>query len=432
MANTNATRSGAAGAASGVAGFRSLLRDVLLAALVAVLVICGGLFFWLGLAEPTRELPAQSGQWLTVLEPARALLQDWFQHVPFSQSTINAVPLQDAHARVPLVVAVMLWLAVAGVLFLVTRALRGAKAGALGGLVALFLVAWVMLDLRWQASLWQTHGHTLDSFQGVPADERSFPEMGGSELLKLVNTAHEQMDPGSRVVIAAEQRGPALYARYRLLPLPGYHRERLGARLLRRMGPGDALLLLGNSNVDLLSFRRELSLAMRARFPVVLHAEQLAGEDMQLHKPSSRAVLEYAGEAQGDIRGEIPNAVPAAFYRLVAVVETPNDAAGVRLEARRVVDAPEDVSHEVIARRVLSVPSGRGFEEHSLAFAVPGRERLELGVTGLPPGSRVAELRLEYPEDPDKWLIVTRDHSPPYRAARPLQRSEVGALLEFQ
>lgn len=409
---------------------RMLWGRVILAGVAALVLVFAGLWLWLWEGSAATGPWPAGGHWESGLDPLRLLFVGWLEPASFSQSTINGIRMGDTNAPLPLTVVVSLWLLVAATLFLGMH--FWSTGPVFAGLLALFLVAWIVLDVRWQADLWQEHRETLERFLGVPAAERTFPGMGGAEFLQLINGAHDHLGRNSRVLIISKQDGPALYARYRLLPLPGYRENRVRSRTLRQMQAGDGVLLLGNSDAELLSFRSGLSLAMRARFPVVLDAEELGGGHAKLREQDARPLLEYAGQDEGDVSGDVARAVPAAFYRVVALLETPTEHSGARLEVRRIVESGDGGKRERIAQKVLRSTKMSGFEEHSLAFAVPRRERLELGLRDLPPGTRIAELRLEYPDDADDWLILTRDRQPPYRAVRMRTRSALGVLLELQ
>ncbi|WP_231363259.1 MULTISPECIES: hypothetical protein [unclassified Thioalkalivibrio] len=365
------------------------------------------------------------------------LFRSWGRAMPFSQSTINVIPSSGEPTLVPPTLAAALWLLVALLLLSGYRLLRHQPFSITGALV-IALFAWLALDLRWQVDLVREHRATWEAFQGVPAEQRSFPALGGEDLLELTTRARADFPQGSRVLIVSGADGMGLYARYRLMPLAGSVQDEISNDVLQFARPGDGLLLLGGeaaSNVARL--RRELPFAYRARFPLGVGPEQMRGPGV-LREATSRGtaggqVFAYQGAASDTLVGQADQAFPAAVYRAVVRLEVPEPADRIHFEVLQRVGGPDGGrSSEPIAERVLDALPEQGVHEHAIGFGLPTRGELEFRLSNLPAGTHVEGFRLEYPDNADEWYMTSHEGQPPHRAGRLVMYNELGLLLELQ
>ncbi|WP_026280579.1 hypothetical protein [Thioalkalivibrio sp. ALE9] len=414
-----------------------MLIQVLLAGMVALLLLAGGLWVWLASGDSgvaLEALPHGSGG---VGVPGGGLLESWVRAVPFSQSTINGIPSSVGATVVPPTVAAALWALVALLLLSGYRLLRRQPFSVVG-VLAIVLTAWLVLDLRWQVNLVREHHATWGGFQGIPAEQRSFPVLGGEDLLELTNRAQAAFPQDSRVLIISGSEGIGLYARYRLLPLAAMVQDQSSNDLLRFARPGDGLLLLGGEAASSVArLRRELSFAYRARFPVGVRPEQMRGPGV-LREGTSRGaedaqIFDYQGGGSDTLVGVAHQAIPAAVYRAVVRLKVPEPTDRIHFEVLQRVAGPDGSrSSETIAEHVLGAAPKEGMHEHAIGFGLPRRGELEFRLSDLPAGTQVEEFRLEYPDDAGEWYMTSHEGQPPHRAGRLVMHNEIGLLLELQ
>lgn len=377
-----------------------------------------------------RDMHPRAGQVL------RDLLWHWTRATPFSQTAINAVYPAGGATLISPTMGATLWVLVALALLTSYRAIRR-QSFSVAQVLLVVLFVWLVLDLRWQADLVREHRATWEAFRGVPAEQRSFPVLGGEALLDLAARARTEFPHGSRVLIISSADGPGLYARYRLMPLAGLVHDEPSNRVLRFARPGDGLLLLGEAASDAVGLRRELPFAYRARFPQHVGPDRMRGRDVLQAEGSQDSgaapFVEYQGSRPGTLLGTTGQASPAAVYRAVVRLEVPEVAENIRFQVLQHVAGPDgESSRERVAERVLSAAPGQGMHEQAFGFGLPTRGELELRLRNLPAGTRVEEFRLEYPDDAGEWHMTSQGGQPPYRAGRLVMRNELGLLLELQ
>ncbi len=111
---------------------------------------------------------------------------------------------------------------------------------------ALFLVAWLALDVPWQWQLWNQLGDTQLAFAGKSADEKALVDED-AVIYRLIKQLEPLLgDPPARVFIASPQEYLGLRAAYRLYPHNPYwaRYRRHELPLAEELGSGDFVLAL--------------------------------------------------------------------------------------------------------------------------------------------------------------------------------------------
>lgn len=160
--------------------------------------------------------------WSDIVEP-------WTRLVGFSGNTITFPFDEERFDRVPVLVATACAVALACLLAVLRARKRGAAFPS-ARIAAVFVLAWLVLDVRWQATLLRELVHSAAAFAGK-TDEEKHRAAADAELYALV------MDL-ARVLPAAPARilflsdNPPLRARasYFLLPRNVYHDMDAGAK----------------------------------------------------------------------------------------------------------------------------------------------------------------------------------------------------------
>lgn len=365
----------------------------------------------------------------------RDMWRDWMTHVPFSQSTINVVPSSASGAFVAPTAAVAVWLLLS-VLFYNAYQLLKTRSISPAGVLLLVAVAWLLLDMRWQANLMRAHVATAEQFAGVPVAERGLAGFGGSDLLALVADARTSLAPDARILIVTEDEGLGWYARYRILPMAGYFREPWSHSLLAHARRGDAALILGRNDVVPLGLRSGLTAEQAEAFPRVLAANDMHGAGFAkvgaTATEGAPQVREYRGEGRGQVRVSLDSEVPSGFYRAVVRLSIPEESEAVRFRVVRDGSERQPASDARIVERILQPEPASRYQDYRITFGLPASDALGMELAGVSPGTRVEEFRLEYAGMGDKWFILSRDQEPPYVVGRLQSRTSVGMLFELQ
>lgn len=364
-----------------------------------------------------------------VLDLYRDLFAGWSEVRVFTHSTINVVPGSARPVIVDVTLALVAWVVGTVILFAVMS--RG-RARALAVLTVV-VMAWLVLDLRWQRDLLHEHRATWEKHRPQPEEERIFSDFGGAALLEMIASADTALQPSARVFVVSPHEALRTYAGYRLLPKSSYHDEELVPAVLRHADVGDGLLLLAQTNARPLSFRRGLSAADRARLPIEWGVDDIDAPGSRRVGASlggvPRVVLGFSEDAEGNAAVVSENALAAGLYQ--AVVRMQSDTwPGGHAALLQVFDAGGDHS-TLLAERRFRI-DGEGWQDLKLGFGLPERSRITVRVEDMPPGARLEHFRIQVPADTRNWALITREGEPPYRAARLLDRGPLGMLFEFQ
>lgn len=195
---------------------------------------------------------------------ARILLENWLPAGSWTQADINARKPRGGGlpALVPTVAA---WLAAALMACLLAARRRGG--GVPGGLPALCLAAWLLLDARWLAQGMLQAGRILDRY-GSAGALPTLPVAGDRDLFTFAGEVRALLgEPSRRVYLVAEDprmRFELQRMRYHLLPQRAYVHE--GPLADVPAGPGQPLVVL----------RRRASSALTTTAPA------LSGRELRL------------------------------------------------------------------------------------------------------------------------------------------------------
>ena len=174
----------------------------------------------------------------------RWMVEDWTTFEDWSQRSINYVSGAPLNALFPPVVMVALWIGFSAALHALFSPPRRAP-GALLPYAALFLLGWLMLDLRWQWDLGQRLMQTARDFAGKSEEDRRLAALDG-EFYRFLREVRQRLPerPARLFIVSADPAGFwAGRARYHLLPHNGYAGF---ARLPPpdQARPGDYILIL--------------------------------------------------------------------------------------------------------------------------------------------------------------------------------------------
>lgn len=224
---------------------------------------------------------------LGVAELARMALTEWTAFEDWSQRSINFTAGAPLDALFPPVLIVALWVGF-GMVFLALFGQTPRALGAWKSYAALFLLGWLVLDVRWQWDLSQRLVKTETLFAGKTGDERTLAGAEGEFYQFLLEVRRRlPREPVRRLFIVSTTPGGywAGRARYHLLPHNGY----MGFLQPPAVGtarPGDYVLIL--SPLPGVRYDRERRLLMWAG------GGQLPAE--RLYAAELGAVLRVLGE----------------------------------------------------------------------------------------------------------------------------------------
>ena len=152
-----------------------------------------------------------------------SMVEDWTTFEDWSQRSINYVSGAPLNALFPPVVMVALGVGFSAVLYALFNPPRRTPAAWLP-YAALFLLGWLMLDLRWQWDLGQRLAQTARDFAGKSEEDRRLAALDG-EFYRFLREVRQRLPetPKRLFIVSADPAGFwAGRARYHLLPHNGY------------------------------------------------------------------------------------------------------------------------------------------------------------------------------------------------------------------
>jgi hypothetical protein len=160
---------------------------------------------------------------LTTREWLEQLWAEWTAHEDWSQRSINFAAGATIRPLGALVLLAALWIGLSGLLY-ATWALAGGERLRPAPFVALFLLAWLLLDVRWQWELAQRLEQTRERFAGKDESERRLADLDG-DLYRFVLAVRRRLPerPVRLLIVSNDPSGfTAGRARYHLLPHNSY------------------------------------------------------------------------------------------------------------------------------------------------------------------------------------------------------------------
>ena len=215
---------------------------------------------------------------LGVMELARLAFEEWTVFEDWSQRSINYTAGAPLDALFPPVLMVALWLGFSAALYAVVfhqsrSALKSMP------YMALFLVGWFVLDLRWQWDLHRRLAQTEARFAGKSENER-LSAGSDSDLYRFLLQVRQRLpeQPARLFIVSADPGGfEAGRARYHLLPHNGF----MGFSKPPKANvahPGDYILLLSPlSGIRYDRDRQQLEWANQRLPAELLHFASLGG-----------------------------------------------------------------------------------------------------------------------------------------------------------
>lgn len=158
---------------------------------------------------------------LTFGDLLRWAWEEWTSFEDWSQRSINYTAGAPLDALFPPVLMVALWVGFGGLLYALLDPPRRRK---LTPYAALFLLGWLVLDLRWQWDLRLRLEQTVERFAGKNEEERRLAALDGDLYRFLLEVRQRLPERSVRLfIVSADPQGfQAGRARYHLLPHNGY------------------------------------------------------------------------------------------------------------------------------------------------------------------------------------------------------------------
>lgn len=153
----------------------------------------------------------------------RWMAADWISFEGWSQRSINYVSGAPLGALFPPVLMVALWIGFSAGLYALFNPRRRTP-DVLWPYLALFLIGWLALDLRWQGDLHQRLLQTAEDFAGKNAEDRQLAALDG-ELYRFLRDVRQRLpqQPVRLFILSADPAGFwAGRTRYHLLPHNSY------------------------------------------------------------------------------------------------------------------------------------------------------------------------------------------------------------------
>ena len=190
-----------------------------------------------------------------------SLWREWTSFEGWKNYTINVVPGTPRNALFPPVLAAAAWIVLAGLLYIVIAGWRGWPRSILP-FVLIFMIAWLVLDARWQLELWRQLNITYERFAGKNWQEKRLADRDG-KLFRFISEIRSKLPelPTRIFLVNAEPGGATFYRRgrahYHLLPHNVYSSlKRLPTRKMARKG--DYILILKPFNNLIYDANRQL------------------------------------------------------------------------------------------------------------------------------------------------------------------------------
>jgi hypothetical protein len=215
------------------------------------------------------------------------LLASWASHAPWSQRSINFYKGEAGHPpfetvtvyrggenqvsqalRVPIVLAFIAGSLATYVSLVRMWRSRVAFDWRVAG--ALFLIAWLALDVPWQWQLWNQLGDTRAAFAGKSAHEKALVAEDAA-IYRLIEQIEPLLGgPPARVFIASPQEYLGLRAAYRLYPHNPYwaRNRRHELPLAAELGSGDFVLALQSKELRFVAESGQLHWSEAQQVPV--------------------------------------------------------------------------------------------------------------------------------------------------------------------
>ncbi len=161
---------------------------------------------------------------LTVGELWRWAMNEWSVFEDWSQRSINYASGAPLDALFPPVLIVALWIGLSATLYAGFNPPRRRPGGALLPYAALFLLGWLLLDLRWQWELRERLERSEARFAGKDMTERRLADLDGEFYRFLLEVRRRLPEKPVRLFIVSQDPAGFLAgrARYHLLPHNGY------------------------------------------------------------------------------------------------------------------------------------------------------------------------------------------------------------------
>lgn len=164
-----------------------------------------------------RPMPLTTGQLL------RQMVVDWTAFEDWSQRSINYTAGAPLNALFPPMLMTALWFSFSAVLYAMFNPPRRTP-GVWTPYAALFLIGWLLLDVRWQWDLGQRLARTAESFAGKDETARRLAALDGEFYQFLLEVRQRLPEKPARLFIVSADSSSFLAgrARYHLLPHNGY------------------------------------------------------------------------------------------------------------------------------------------------------------------------------------------------------------------
>jgi hypothetical protein len=183
-----------------------------------------GLFIPGPLASPmiVRRLELRPAA-LTAGEWGGQLWEEWTTRQDWSPRSINFAAGATVRPLGSLVLLSAIWVSLSGLLYAGWMLAAGRRLRPTP-FIALFLLAWLLLDVRWQWELSSRLDHTVERFAGKDATERRLADLDGDLYRFLLEVRRHLPEQPARLFIVSADPGGFLAgrARYHLLPHNNY------------------------------------------------------------------------------------------------------------------------------------------------------------------------------------------------------------------
>lgn len=164
---------------------------------------------------------------LTVAELWNLAIAEWTVFEDWSQRSINYTAGAPLDALFPPVLVIALWIGFGSALYFMLFGLPLHSTGRLLPYAMLFLLGWLVVDVRWQWDLSRRLERTAEHFAGKEGDERRLAAADG-ELYRFLLEVRQRLpaQPTRLFILSANPGDSTTYqagrARYHLLPHNGY------------------------------------------------------------------------------------------------------------------------------------------------------------------------------------------------------------------
>lgn len=339
------------------------------------------------------------------MELQQRLFVEWFAFPPWTQKSANHTRASLEPLIVSPVLAVALWGAFACLLALLL--FRFAFRLPILVLLCIAVLGWLLLDVRWQADLFNKAATTIRTFSGKSWQERRAAGIDG-RLYEFIESLKAVVDERQRRVFALG-RDEFWRTRARYHGLPWSTRSTglpLKAGWTRHLRTGDLLLLLGAPFIEV----------VEPAFP-----DGTAGDFSRSWDLSG-----FSGRGATLIRDQDLELPAAGFYRIALSLEGNGPGASVRA----IVRLRDDDGKPVTALdRHFDVASDR-FETYSFPFVLPEQHDARLFLVQ-ESGERLRAESVRVDRVANEDLVWLRsDERGPLLVVRPLLTDRLNSAYE--